>query len=234
MDDRSKNLTLRLPDEYHRQLVAQAARQGATLNGLLIAIINRHLLDSGYAPGVIKSFSGRLFEICVDPITDQVDEFFCSRFDVFESHPLYNKRRAHYIFGVAKSLIGPVDPYDVVKDVGLGMLNFYNRRGLEIDQLAWQTNHKEPAPPAILSNSGNSKRFSSSRSSKNSRAAEVANSSKSTVKDNWRYIGTSTTKNVAQFLVSLARDHWKDELLALTGQSQDIRYQLRQEDDLYR
>ena len=203
-EDKSKNLTLRLPDEYHRQLVTQANRQGLTLNGLLVGIVNRHLLDSGYAPHVIKSLSGRLFEINVEPISSIHDHFFCSRFDIFESHPLYNKRRAHYIFGVSNSLIGQGNPYDAVKDIGLAMLNSYNRRGLEIDEIAWQTNPKDPISPSP------------------------------SMVDNWRYVGTSTTKNISQFLVSLARNHWKDELLASMGQSQDIRCNLRTENDLYR
>jgi len=203
VDEKSKNLTLRLPDEFHRQLAAQASRQGLTLNGLLVGIVNRHLLESGYAPGVIKSLSGRLFEINFEPIADTYDDYFCGRFDIFENHPLYNKRRAHYIIGVSRSLIGQADPYDVVKDIGLGLLNSYNRRGLEIDQIAWQRGPKDPSSPSP------------------------------TMKDNWRYIGSSTTKNISEFLVSLARNHWKDELLVATGQSQDIRCNLRTETDLY-
>lgn len=202
-EDKHKNLTLRLPDEYHRQLVGQAARRGLTLNALLVNLVHRHLLDSGYAPDVIKSLSGRLFEITVEPIPDRHEDFFCCRFDIFENHQLYNKRRAHYIIGVSDSLINQkVDPYDQVKDVGLALLNFFNRRGLEIDQLAWQISPKDPPSPSP------------------------------SMEDNWRYIGSSTTKNLDEFLIALSRNHWKDELVASTGQSQDIRCNLRSENDL--
>lgn len=204
-EDKYKNLTLRLPDAYHRQLVGQAARRGLTLNALLVSLVHRHLLDSGYGPDVIKSLSGRLFEIDVEPIPDRFGDFFCCRFDILENHPLYSKRRAHYVFGVSYSLIDQkVDPYDQVKDVGLALLNFFNRRALEIDQLAWQVGpHDPPAPSPSM-------------------------------EDNWRYIGSSTTKNLSEFLIALARNHWKDELVLSTGQSQDIRCNLRTEADLYR
>jgi hypothetical protein len=204
-DEKNKNLTLRLPEEYHRQLVGQAARRGLTLNALLIGIVHRHLLESGYAPNVIKSHSGRLFEIEVEPVRDRLRDYFCCRFDVFENHLLYNKRRAHYLIGLSEPLAYQAnDPFGLVKDVGIAMLNFYNRRGLEIDQLAWQTSSKDPPSPSP------------------------------TMKDNWRYIGISTTKNIGEFLIALARNHWKDDLVVSTGQSQDIRCELRSEADLYR
>ena len=205
-DDKGcKNLTLRLPDEYHRQLVAQAERSGLTLNGQLMNIVRRHLMDCGYYPDVIKSFSGRLFEVSVTEISrsKHSGHYFCARFDVTEHHPLYSKRRARYIFSVASPIAYGEDPFGAVKDIGLGLLNFYNRQGLEIDQLAWQHDSGDPLPPE--------------------HAGE----------DNWRYIGTDTSKNAAEFLLALGRNHWKDQLLIITGQSQDIRYHSRSEDDLY-
>lgn len=200
-----KNLTLRLPDQYHRQLLGQTERSGLTLNAQLINIVQRHLMDSGYFPDVIKSRSGRLFEIEVTEIPRNSHEgsYFCSRFDVIEQHPLYSKRRAHYIFGVSGPIAFGSDPYGVVREVGMALLNFYNRQGLEIDQLAWQQISSQPDSPSP------------------------------TMKDNWRFLDTDVTKNVDQFLITLARDHWKDELLVATGQSQDIRCGLRSEEDLY-
>lgn len=204
-DDKYKNLTLRLPDDYHRQLLIQSSRRGMTLNGFLLEIIHRHLLDSGFAPDVIKSLSGRLFEINIEPIPDENLGYFCSRFDVYEHHPLYNKRRAHYILGVSyELLLEDSAPYAMVKEIGLGLLNYYNRRAFEIDQLAWQLGPNDPPSPSP------------------------------TILDNWRYIGPETTKNLSEFLIALARSHWKDELLVIKGVSQDIRCNLRSERDLYR
>ncbi|MBX9571403.1 MAG: hypothetical protein K2X77_21080 [Candidatus Obscuribacterales bacterium] len=203
-NEKFKNLTLRFPDAYHRELVLQSSRRGLTLNGLLIDIVYRHLLESGFAPDVIKSLSGRLFEIAIEPIPNELLGYFCSRFDVYENHPLYTKRRAHYVIGVDEDLVEKIDPYGVVKEVGLGLLNFYNRQGLEIDQLAWQTRESDPPSPSP------------------------------TMKDNWRYIGQSSTRNISEFLIALARNHWKDELVVATGRSQDIRCNLRTERDLYR
>lgn len=40
-------------------------------------------------------------------------------------------------------------------------------------------------------------------------------------------------KNLSEFLIALARNHWKDDPLVSTGQSQDIRCNLRNEADLY-
>lgn len=53
------------------------------------------------------------------------------------------------------------------------------------------------------------------------------------MKDNWRYIGPALTKNLAEFMLALGRNHWKDDLLVVTGQSQDIRCELRTEADLF-
>lgn len=200
-----KNLTLRLPEEQHRQLLGQTERSGLTLNAHLINIVQRHLMDSGYFPDVIKTHSGRLFEIEVTEIPRNTHDgtYFCSRFDVIEQHPLYSKRRAHYLFGVAGPLAFGSDPYNVVREVGIGLLNFYNRQFLEIDQLAWNVESSQPQNPSP------------------------------TMKDNWRFIGTDIARNIDQFLIALGRDHWKDELLIATGQSQDIRCGLRSEEDLF-
>lgn len=204
-DKSNRNITLRLPDEFHRQLVSQSERSGLTLNAHISSIVRRHLMDSGYFPDVIKSLSGRLFEIGIHPIPRETHagSFFCSRFDVNEYHPLFTKRRAHYVVGVSSELAYGEDPYGVVRDVGLGLLNFYNRQGFELDQLAWQQTHSTVpiAPSPSLS-------------------------------DNWRYIGPETTRDIGEFLIALGRSHWKDDLLVLTGQSQDIRYGRRSEQDL--
>lgn len=141
-----KNLTLRLPDEYHDQLTRQANQRGLTLNAHLLNIVQRHLMESGFAPDVIKSFSGRLFEVHVEPIPRGFSDYFSCRFDVYEYHPLYTKMRAYYVFGVSSQLTGTSDPFGVVKDIGLALLNFYNRKGFEIDQLAWQSVAGEPMP----------------------------------------------------------------------------------------
>jgi hypothetical protein len=200
-----KNLTLRLPDDYHRQLVAQADRSGLTLNGHLLNVVRRHLMDSGYYPYVIKSFSGRLFEVSVTEISRSKNpgHYFSSRFDLTEHHPLYSKRRARYVFGIASPIVYGEDPFGAVKDIGLGLLNFFNRQGLEIDQLAWQNAIGDPLPPEHEG------------------------------EDNWRYIGTGVCKSAAEFLLALGRNHWKDQLLIITGESQDIRYHRRSEDDLF-
>lgn len=202
----NKNLTLRLPEDIHRQLATQAERAGLALSAHLTNIIRRHLMETGYFPDVIKSLSGRLFEIGVNPIPrgEHPGSYFCSRFDVTEIDPLFTNRRAYYVFGVSSDLSYVQDPYGVVRDVGLAFLNFYNRRGLELDQLAWHQNHSSiPAPPA----------------------PELT--------DNWRYIGPETTRNIDEFLVTLARNQWNDELLVLTGQSQHVRKEGANKEDLH-
>lgn len=204
-NDKIKNLTLRLPGVYSRQLSNQAARLGLTLNAHLVNILSRHLLETGYAPNVIKSLSGRLFHIEFAPVPNSAYGYFCARFDIYEHHPLYEKRRAHYLIAVASQLLWPdTEPHEMVSDVGLALLNFYNRSGLEIDQLAWQIPPESPPSPSP------------------------------TMKDNWRFIGTSVTKNLSEFMIALAKNHWKDDLLVATGQSQDLRCNLRSESDLYR
>lgn len=201
-----KNLTLRLTDEYHRQLASQAARAGQTLNGHIASVIKLHLMNSGYTPDSIKSSSGRLFEVQVEPIRQRtLENYYSSRFDIYEYHPLYTKRRAHYIFGLDQDLVAKhAEPFSVVKDVGLGLLNLYNRQGFELDQIAWKALPNHPSTPSP------------------------------TMEDNWRYVGVDTTEDVERFLIKLLKDEWRDELIWKTGQSQDIRCKLRTEADLYR
>lgn len=194
-DKAYKNLTFRLPDEFHRQLAQQAVNTGHTLNGLLINIVRGHLMDCGYYPSVIKSFSGRLFDVTVKPLPfEETTRYFCSKFTIEEYDPLFSKTKAEYFIGIDRHLASSGDPFGVVNDVGLGLLNFYNRQGLEIDQLAWQKVATEPNHPTSL------------------------------WQDNWRFIGAGTTKNIDQFLIALARNHWKDQLLVITGEAQDKRY----------
>lgn len=200
-----KNLTFRLPDDYHRQLYDQAERQGLTMNAHLMNIVSRHLQESGYFPNVLKSASGRLFEIEVEniPHGTHSTRYFCARFDITEIHALYKKRRAKYVFGLANELIQGSEPYQAVKDLGFALLHFYNRGLLEIDQLAWQPGVTDPNAPRPNQD------------------------------DNWRYIGLGTTSNLAKFFMILGKNQWKDPQLILTGESQDLRYKLRSEDDLY-
>jgi len=143
-----KNLTLRLPENYHKQLQMQADRRGDSLHAMILFAIRRHLMDSGYAPDVIKSASGRLFEIGIEPLSRQladISEYFASKFDVWETTPLDERRKAVYVFGVHRHLVddAPIkDPYQFVRELGLAVLNFYNRQRVEIDQLAWTMDPK--------------------------------------------------------------------------------------------
>lgn len=205
-DRNYKNLTLRLADEYHSQLSRQAVRSGQTLNGHIGHIIKVHLMSCGYMPDSMKSLSGRLFEVPVEPIKQgHAGNYFCSRFDICEYHPLYTKRRAHYVIGIDEDILNRhAEPFDTVRDVGLALLNLYNRQGFELDQIAWKAIPSHPRSPSP------------------------------TMRDNWRYIGEDTTTDPERFLVTLLKDDWRDELIEKTGQSQDIRCSLRKEEDLYR
>lgn len=157
-------------------------------------------------PDSIKSPSSRLLEIQVEPTKQgNLGSYYSSRFDVVQYNPLYTKRRAHYIIGLNEDLIGKQqEPFSIVKDVGLGLLNLYNRQGFELDQIAWKTVSNQPRTPSP------------------------------TMEDNWRYIGLDTTTDSERFLISLFKDEWKDDLVWKTGQSQDIRCNRRKEEDLYR
>jgi hypothetical protein len=190
-----KNLTLRLPDDLHRQLSNQATSSGHTLNGHLVNIVRGHLMDSGYYPNVIKSLSGRLYEVNVVPVRhEHGSRVFCSQFVLSEYHPLYKGERAEYFIGIDRQLLANRDPFGMVEDVGLALLNFYNRLGFELDELAWHQNATEPESPASL------------------------------WKDNWRFIGSETTRDLEEFLIELRRNHWKDKLVIRTGQRQEQRY----------
>lgn len=134
-----KNLTLRLPSELHKQLVSQSEQSSLSLNAHLINIVTRHVMETGYYPNMIKSLSGRLFEIKITNIPhSETPGSYSSRFDLYEYNPLYYHWQSYYVISVADELIYGLHHYDVVEKVGKSLLNFYNRQGYEIDQLAWQ------------------------------------------------------------------------------------------------
>jgi len=58
----------------------------------------------------------------------------------FINEPKYEKERAYYMIGVGRNTLrdwNVKDKATVAKEVGLSLLNFYNRRGMEIDRLKW-------------------------------------------------------------------------------------------------
>ena len=142
MGDKDKlkttNFTLRLPEEYRKRLQLQADKKGISVNAHVLRILEIHLMNTGFGPTAITSTtSGRLFEIRTELVHDSVED---TTWAFFINEPKYEKERAYYMIGVGRNALrdwNVKDKATVAKEVGLSLLNFYNRSGIEIDRIKW-------------------------------------------------------------------------------------------------
>ncbi len=72
-------------------------------------------------------------ELAVDSVEETTFAFFIDE-------PKYEKERAYYLIGVGRTALrdwNVKDKQTVAKEIGLSLLNYYNRLGLEVDRLKW-------------------------------------------------------------------------------------------------
>lgn len=134
---KTKNISLRIPDEYRKQLQIQADSKGISFNAHILRVLEIHLMSCGFGPTSLTSASGRLFEIRSELYVSNVDE---TSWAFFIDEPKYEKERAYYVIGLGRTILrdwNVEDKETVSKEVGLALLSFYNRQGLEADKLAW-------------------------------------------------------------------------------------------------
>ena len=134
---KTTNISLRIPDEYRKQLQLQADRKSVSFNAHIARILEIHLMSSGFGPASLTTSSGRLFEIRSELYADNVDE---TSYAFFIDEPKYEKERAYYVIGIGRTIFRDwqvTDKQTVAKEVGLALLSFYNRQGMEADKLIW-------------------------------------------------------------------------------------------------
>lgn len=134
---KTKNISLRIPEEYRNQLQIQADNKGISFNAHLLRVLEIHLMMSGFGPTSLTSASGRLFEIRSELYNDNVEE---TSYAYFIDEPKFEKERAYYVIGLGRTVLRDwkvTDKETVAKEVGLALLSFYNRQGLEADRLTW-------------------------------------------------------------------------------------------------
>lgn len=137
MAEKTSNISLRIPDEYRKRLQLQADKKGISFNAHLLRVMEIHLMNSGFGPPSLTSGTGRLFQIRCEPHLDNVDE---TTWAYFIDEPKYEKERAYYLIGIGRTILRDwqvKDKAQVSKEVGLALLNYYNRRGMEADRLVW-------------------------------------------------------------------------------------------------
>ena len=142
MGDKDKlkttNFTLRLPEEYRKRLQIQSDKKGISVNAHVLRILEIHLMNSGFGPTAITGVnSGRLFEIRTELVHDGVED---TTWAFFINEPKFEKERAYYMIGVGRNALrdwNVKDKVTVAKEIGLSLLDFYNRLGMEIDRLKW-------------------------------------------------------------------------------------------------
>jgi hypothetical protein len=137
MGEKTTNISIRIPDEYRKRLQMQADKKGISLNAHLLRVLEIHLMNSGFGPTSVTSPSGRLFQIRSEPYLDNVDE---TTWAFFIDEPKYEKERAYYLIGIGRTILRDWQVKDkgtVSKEIGLALLSFYNRKGMEIDRLVF-------------------------------------------------------------------------------------------------
>lgn len=140
---KTSNISIRLPDEYRKQLQLQADKKGQSFNAHILRVLEIHLMNSGFGPTSITSNSGRLFQIRCEPYIDNVDE---TSWAFFIDEPKYEKERAYFVIGIGRTILRDwqvKDKATVSKEVGLALLNFYNNQGMEIDKIIF---NQYPSP----------------------------------------------------------------------------------------
>ena len=137
MGEKTSNISIRIPDDYRKRLQLQADKKGISFNAHVQRVLEIHLMNSGFGPTALTSSSGRLFQIRCEPYLDNVDE---TTWAYFIDEPKFEKERAYYLIGIGRTILRDwqiKDKSAVSKEVGLALLSFYNRKGLEIDRLVW-------------------------------------------------------------------------------------------------
>ena len=137
MGEKTSNISIRIPDEYRKRLQVQADKKAISFNAHILRVLEIHLMSSGFGPTSLTSSSGRLLQIRCEPYLDNVDE---TTWAFFIDEPRFEKERAYYLIGIGRTILRDwqvKDKSTVSKEVGLALLNFYNRKGLDIDRLSW-------------------------------------------------------------------------------------------------
>jgi hypothetical protein len=137
MGEKTSNISIRIPDEYRKRLQLQADKKGISFNAHVLRVLEIHLMSCGFGPTSVTSASGRLFQIRCEPYLDTVDE---TTWAYFIDEPRFEKERAYYLIGIGRTILRDwqvKDKATVSKEIGLALLSFYNRRGMEIDRLSW-------------------------------------------------------------------------------------------------
>jgi hypothetical protein len=135
---KTSNISIRLPDEYRKRLQLQADKKGISFNAHILRVLEIHLMNSGFGPiSLTSTTSNRLFQLRCEPYVDNVDE---TTWAFFVDEPKFEKERAYYVVGIGRTVLRDwqvKDKATVAKEVGLALLNYYNRSGMEIDRLGW-------------------------------------------------------------------------------------------------
>jgi hypothetical protein len=138
-DDKQKttNISIRIPEEYRKRLQLQADKKGLSFNAHVMRVLEIHLMSSGFGPTSYTSNSGRLFQVRYEQYLDNVDE---TTWAFFVDEPKFEKERAYYLIGIGRTILRDwqvKDKLTVAKEVGLALLGYYNRQGMELDRLVW-------------------------------------------------------------------------------------------------
>lgn len=132
------SFTVRLPEALRKQLMVQAESRSRSLNSHIQAILEGHLVESGFAGNKLISQSGRTFQIVyedddIPARRDGVMGFF------FLRELKFDKNRAHFMIGLDQNLVEDwhlQHAREAIEQVGIALLHFYSRQ-MEIDHLRW-------------------------------------------------------------------------------------------------
>jgi hypothetical protein len=132
--------TLRLTEALKARLENSASNRNISLNQHLLDIIEQHYKAAGFVDGTTIQANGRSLEIRVKQITTHPPGVPMCFF--YLDDPSRNREVACYSFGFSSQFMRQLkieenQQYNVISEIGLALIHYFNRNGQDITRLEW-------------------------------------------------------------------------------------------------
>jgi hypothetical protein len=135
----SVTYTLRLPEALKTRMETSADNRKISLNQLILDIIDQHYKAAGLTQGTTISTNGRTLEIRVKQIQHPPGMPMCN---FYLDDAARGMEVACYTLGFSSQFMWQLQvvesqQYQAIAEIGMALLHFFNRQGLDITRLEW-------------------------------------------------------------------------------------------------
>ncbi|MFA6213261.1 MAG: hypothetical protein WCT03_03905 [Candidatus Obscuribacterales bacterium] len=132
--------TLRLAEALKARLENSASNRNISLNQHVLDIIEQYYRAAGFVDGCGIQANGRSLELHVKPVSAHPPGLPMCFF--FLDDPSRNKEVACYSFGFSSRFMRQLrieesQQYNVISEIGLALIHYFNRNGQDITRLEW-------------------------------------------------------------------------------------------------